>query len=244
MNQLLEHIFSSKTFTTRANETIQIHSETAKEQCEFLQRLISENKFSKSIEIGFAYGMSALAITEAVVKNNGKHVIIDKFENTGWNGVGLDLMAQAGYMENIEFYEEFCYIVLPKFLHEGKKFDFAYIDSTKQLDWLLVDFFFLDKLLVKNGIIVFDDVTFPGIRKLLRYIVQFPGYKVYDTFPKNQEIHFGGNLLSLLRRLPKTNKYLKQNLTLTDYDLGINSQCVALRKVNDDSRNWDWHKDF
>ncbi|RTL56073.1 MAG: class I SAM-dependent methyltransferase [Sphingobacteriales bacterium] len=244
MNQLLKSVFESKTFTTKDKKCIQIHSETGKEQCDFLQRLISENKFSNSIEIGFAYGISALAITEEIVKNNGRHVIIDKFENTGWDGVGLDLIAQAGYSQNIDFHEEFCYIVLPKLLEEGRKFDFAYIDSTKQLDWLLVDFFFLDKLLIKNGIIVFDDVSFPGIRKLLRYISQFPDYKVYDTFPKNQKSHFGGNVLTILKMLPKTDKYLKSNITLTDFDLGINSHCVALQKVNDDSRNWDWHKDF
>lgn len=244
MNQLLESVFSTNTFLTRDKETIKIHSETGKKQCEFLQKLIAENKFSKSIEIGFAYGMSSLAITEEIVKNNGQHVIIDKFQNTDWNGVGLDLLEQAGYSSNIEFYEEFCYVILPKLLEEGRKFDFAYIDSTKQFDWLLVDFFFLDKLLVNNGIIVFDDVSFPGIRKLLRYISQFPDYKVYDTFPKNQEIHFGGKVLPILKSFSKTRKHLKENILQTDFDLGINSHCVALQKLNNDSRNWDWHKEF
>ena len=237
MNELLEKVFATKSFITKDKENIRIHSETKKSQCIFLQRLISENKFSNSIEIGFAYGMSALAITEEVVKNNGKHVIIDKFENTGWKGVGLDLIDQAGYSKNIEFYEEFCYTILPKLLAEGRKFDFAYIDSTKQLDWLLVDFFFLDKLFVKNGIIVFDDVSFRGVRKLLRYISQFPDYKVYDTHPGKKKGYFGRKILSILNVLPK-------NIILTDFRLGINSHCVALQKINEDSRNWDWHKDF
>lgn len=244
MNQLLEDVFATQTFLTQDKRSIQIHSETGKAQCEFIQRLILENKFSNSIEIGFAYGMSALAITEEITKNNGRHVIIDKFENTGWNGVGLDLITQAGYFSNIEFYEEYCYVVLPKLLEQGRKFDFAYIDSTKQLDWLMVDFFFLDKLLEKNGIIVFDDVSFPGIRKLLRYISQFPDYKVYDTFPKNQKLNFGGKVLSMLKLMPKSSKYIKENITMTDFELGINSHCVALQKLNNDSRNWDWHKEF
>jgi predicted O-methyltransferase YrrM len=244
MNQLLEKVFISKTFLTKEKDYVKIHSETGRAQCQFLQRIISENKFSNSIEIGFAYGISALAITEEVVKNNGRHVIIDKFENEGWKGVGLDLLDQAGYSQNIEFYEEFCYVVLPRFLAEGRKFDFAYIDSTKQLDWLLVDFFFLDKVLEKNGVIVFDDASFPGVRKLLRYISQFPGYKVYDTFPKNQEVNLPGKVLSILRWLPYHKKFLKENISKTDFSLGINSHCVALQKINEDSRNWDWHKDF
>ncbi len=170
--------------------------------------------------------------------------MIDKFENSGWKGVGLDLMNQAGYSENFKFYEEYCYVVLPKLLADGKKYDFAYIDSTKQLDWLLVDFFFLDKLLEKNGIVVFDDVTWPGIRKLLRYLSQFPDYKVYDTFPENKKPFYKSKISSLLRILPKASKYIKENFILTDYELGISTHCVALQKINEDSRNWDWHKDF
>jgi predicted O-methyltransferase YrrM len=245
MNKLLETVFETRTFLTKENMSINIHSETGKEQCKFLQRIISENKFSKSIEIGFAYGISALAIAEEIVKNNGRHIIIDKFENTVWNGVGLDLICQAGYSQNIDFLEEFSYVALPKLLEEGRTFDFAYIDSTKQLDWLLVDFFFLDKLLEKGGIIVFDDVTFPGIRKLLRYIAQFPDYKVYDTFPENRTNIYNGKLNTpLIKKIPKIKNLISPNLLLTDYDLGINSHCVALKKINEDSRNWDWHKDF
>lgn len=244
MNKLLESVFETKTFTTKDNTVIKIHSETNKEQCEFLQKIILENKCSKSIEIGFAYGTSTLAITDAIIKNGGSHTVIDKFENSSWNGVGLDLMSQAGYSEKLEFHEEYCYNVLPKLLAEGRKFDFAYIDSTKQFDWLLVDFFYLDKLLEKNGIIVFDDVYFKGIRKLLRYLSQFPDYNVYDTYPKNNQSTYRGKIMSMLKMFPKATKYLNPEITLTDYQLGINTHCVALQKTNEDSRNWDWHKEF
>lgn len=244
MNKLLESAFANRVLVTSNGKNIELHSETNKDQCEFLQKIIRENNLSKSLEIGFAYGISSLAIVEEIAKNNGKHILIDKFEISSWEGVGLDLIKQAGYFDNIEFYEDFCYIVLPKLLESGQKFDFAYIDSTKQFDWILVDFFFIDKLLKKNGIIVFDDVTFPGIRKLLRYISQFPDYKVYDTYPKNQKISSKRKLLSLLKVLPKSKWYLKENILLNDQELGINSHCVAIQKINDDSRNWDWHKDF
>lgn len=244
MHQLLENIFETHYFSTLDKKEVKIHAETGKEQCAFLQGIIADNSFTRSVEIGFAYGVSALAITEAIVKNNGHHTIIDKFEHTSWDGVGLDLLAQAGYLKDISFHEEYCYITLPKLLAQGKKFDFAYIDSTKQLDWLLVNFFYLDKLLAQGGVIVFDDVTFPGIRKLLRYIVQFPDYRIYGTHIKNKEVRLDRKMLSMLRMLPKSKSYLKENLVLTDFELGINAHCVALQKLNEDSRNWDWHKDF
>jgi predicted O-methyltransferase YrrM len=244
MNKLLENVFSTKLFLTGKNETIKIHSETSKEQCEFLQKIISKNNFSSSIEIGFAYGISTLAITEEIVKNGGKHVVIDKFELSEWDGVGLDLLSQAGFSKNIEFYEEYCYITLPKLLEQERKFDFAYVDSTKQMDWLMVDFFYLDKLLKLDGIIIYDDVTFPGIRKLFRYITQFPNYRIYEVFPENYRSSSKRKLLSLLKYLPKANYYLKENILKTDYEMGLNSSCIALQKVSEDNRKWDWHKEF
>jgi predicted O-methyltransferase YrrM len=230
MNKLLEKVFESQKFLTKDNLTINIHSNTGKEQCQFLQRIILENKFSKSIEIGFAYGISALAIIEEIEKQNGKHVVIDKFQNSDWNGVGLDLINQAGYSEYIYFNEEYSYVTLPKLLEEGRSFNFAYIDSTKLLDFLLVDFFFLDKLLEKGGIIVFDDVAFLGIRKLLRYIAQFPNYIVHDTFPKNIIGMYNNRFLTLIKKIPIFKKILRKDLLTTDYDLGIYSHCVALKK--------------
>lgn len=246
MHPLLENLFETGQFTTTKNEPVKIHSETSAGQCSFLQKIIEENHFKRSIEIGFAYGVSALAITESVVKNGGSHTVIDIYENTQWNGVGLDLIEQAGYSKDIEFIEQYCYTALPKLLEQGRNFDFAYIDSTKQFDWLLVDFFFLDKILETGGVIVFDDVTFPGIRKLLRYISRFPNYTVYKNYPKNEiKVPLGRKVTLALKILPKWyRKYLSDDVKNDDYKLGINSHCVVLKKTGADQRNWDWHIDF
>lgn len=244
MNKILENIFETKKFINSKNQTIDIHSETRKEQCEYLQNIIRNNNFKKSIEIGFAFGISTLAITEEIVNNGGSHLVIDKFQHSDWNGDGIDLVNQAGYTEKIEYFEEFCYVVLPLLLEKGRKFDFAYIDSTKQFDWLLVNFFYIDKLLEINGIIVFDDVSFPGIRKLLRYISQFPNYKVYSQNPNNNRMSQLRKLSKFLKLLPYHDKLLSIEILKPDFDLGINSHCVAIQKMNNDARNWDWHVSF
>jgi predicted O-methyltransferase YrrM len=244
MNKLLKEIFEKKEFLSENNEIIKIHSETSKEQCEFLQNVIRENNFKKSIEIGFAFGMSTLAITEEIVNNGGSHLVIDKFQYDGWGGYGLELIKRAGYSDKIEFYEDYCCHVLPDLLKEGRKFDFAYIDSTKQIDWLMVNFFYLDKLLEINGIIVFDDVVFPSIRKLLRYIVQIPCYKVYAVYPENYNVSLPRKISQLFKRIPKSDKILKEEITTSDSELGINTNCVAIQKISVDDRNWDWHVSF
>ena len=130
MNALLTEICNTQKFTNKAGKIINIDSHTSYDQCLFLQDLIAKNNFTKSIEIGFAYGTSTVAIAEAIAKNNGKHVVIDKFQIDQWGSYGLEIVDLAGYSDYIEFYEKFCYETLPILLLEGRTFNFAYIDST------------------------------------------------------------------------------------------------------------------
>jgi predicted O-methyltransferase YrrM len=244
MHPLLENTIAKGKFVNKDQQIIEINSGTPREQCEFLQQIILENNFKKSIEIGFAYGISTLAITEAVVKNGGSHTVIDKFEIDGWSGNGLDLIAQAGLKEKLEFREEWCYEALPELLKEKRTFDFAYIDSTKQFDWIMMNFFFLDRLLDKNGVIVFDDADFPGIRKVLRLVCQFPSYEVEAQFPLNIKPSMNRRIFSSIKIIPGFSKLLKQEVVSSDYKRGLNARCVAVRKKGDDNRPWDWHEDF
>lgn len=241
MHALLQQTFETKKFTNSKNEVIPIHSETSKEQCIFLQTLIRENKFKSSVEIGIAYGMSTLAIVESITENGGKSVALDPFQYEDWGGNGLDLVKQAGYSDSLEFVNELSFLALPRFHDQGRKFDFAYIDTVKIFDYLMVDFFFLDRLLEVNGVIVFDDVTFPGIRKLLRYLSQLPHYEICGQVPQNSK------LVSIRKRAFKSivpDFALKEELRVTDYALGVNTHCVALRKTAEDNRRWDWHTPF
>ena len=95
-----------------------------------------------------------------------------------------------------------------------------------------------------NGVIVFDDANFPGIRKLLRYICQYPGYKIYATFPENYKNGRKRRLLNLFRYLPKSSYFIREDIITSDFELNINSGCVAIQKIDDDKRNWDWHVNF
>ncbi len=244
MNAELEEIFTTGKFVNQRGETVKVHSETNREQCRYLQKIIEDHGFRKSVEIGFAYGTSTLAIVESIARADGHHVVIDKFQHSSWGGNGLDLVEKAGFRERVTFHEEFCYIMLPSLLERKMSFDFAYIDSTKQFDWLLVDFFYLDLMLDVNGVIVFDDVTFPSIRKLLRFLSQYPHYRVHSQFPRNSLAKKWVRAAGKLGRLPHAEKLLRNEILRTDTELGVNAHAVALQKTGPDERRWDWHAPF
>ncbi|HVU98918.1 MAG TPA: class I SAM-dependent methyltransferase [Puia sp.] len=244
MHPLLEGIFATRQFRNSKNEIVKISSETSKGQCEYLQAIIRDKGYNRSLEIGFAYGTSTLAIVEEVAKKNGRHTVIDKFQLEGWGGNGLDLVRQAGYGDSLEFIGKFCYASLPELMSAGRRFDFAYIDSTKQLDWLLVDFFYIDKMLDPGGMIVFDDVSFPGIRKLLRYLSQFPDYRIHSQYPVNAPITGLRKAAGVLKGIPGMKKLLRPEILVSDYEMGLNAECIALEKTGEDQRRWDWHAEF
>jgi predicted O-methyltransferase YrrM len=244
MHPLLQSIYASGSFTKSTGEQFKVIGETSLKQCEFLQSLIRKYNCSKSLEIGFAFGLSTLAIAEAIVANNGKHIVIDKFQLTDWNGTGLDLVKQAGYADKVEFREQFCYEVLPELLAKGTKIDFAYIDSTKQFDWLMMNFFFIDRLLVDGGVVVFDDLGYYGIRKLIRFLRQYPHITIESIFPENVKPGFSERLSAKINSLPFIRSIARQSQTVADYNAGINGHCIALRKTSEDKRSWDWHAEF
>ncbi len=241
MHSSLEKVFASKSFLNEKEEVVHICGETSKGQCEFIQKILLENNFTETLEIGLAYGISTLAILEIVAGKGGKHFVIDKFQTAEWGGNGLSLIRQNGYGHQLEFFEDFSYNVLPKFIETGKRFDFAYIDSTKVFDWLLVDFFLIDKMLKVGGVIVFDDTGYYSVRKLSRFISRLPHYKVEAQFPKNEDPGMFKKVLGGIFHSIGLQSFSK---TYDDYQKGLNAGCTAFRKTGEDQRDWKWHQDF
>lgn len=245
MNNLLNDIFENGCFLTTEGEKVKFHSETPKGQCEYIQKLILDHKLRKSIEIGMAHGLSTLAICESINFNEGKrHVAIDPFEITDWGGFGIKLIENSNYFNMLDFKERHCYEALSELIVNDERFDFAYIDSVKQFDWIIADFFLIDKLLEVDGIIVLDDVSWPGIRKVTRFISRLPHYKVVDQFPENKPSKRKQLLKKIFNYLPKNQLIIRNDLIDTDFDLSINCRSVAFQKIGNDDRNWDWHEEF
>jgi hypothetical protein len=105
------------------------------------------------VEIGLANGASAVAIASALACNGGGRLIsIDPNQRQGYEGRGLAALAQSGLAGFHELMEEPSYLALPELLRRGVKAEFAYIDGWHSFDYVVVDFFYVDKLLVPGGV--------------------------------------------------------------------------------------------
>jgi predicted O-methyltransferase YrrM len=249
MHQILRDIFETKQVRGKDGSILPLHSNTTSEQCAFLQELIDETRPESSLEVGLAYGISTIAILEALGKTGKtfQHKVIDPFQQD-WKDIGLLNIERAGFREQVTFYRKFSDQVLPELYAQGLKVQFAYIDSTKVFDVLMTDVYYITKMLETGGILVLDDCGFPGIRLLVRYLSQHPAYKVYRGFqkdyPSGKKRLLTNVYHSLAGLLPLKQHVFTGHNFKKDEALGVNYSCVAFKKIKEDDRHWDWHCDF
>jgi predicted O-methyltransferase YrrM len=121
---------------------------------EALARWVLQEKATRTIEIGLAYGVSALYICRALVDSgasDARHVVLDPFQAARFANCGLQVLEEAGVNCLVEFHAEMSQIVLPTFFKEDRRFDFAFLDANHRFDSVFVDLFYLGRLLRRGG---------------------------------------------------------------------------------------------
>lgn len=162
---------------------------------EYLQFLIRKFQPQRSLEIGLAYGVSSLYICDALSEVKGEviHTIIDPLQGSLYKNIGLLNLERAGLDGMVEFHEAPSEHTLPLLWRGNRKFDFIFIDGCHEFAYCFLDFFYSSKLLVKNGVLVFDDCDFPTIRKVVDYVDEHPGFKrlgsvKYECSPPGERV--------------------------------------------------------
>ena len=152
---------------------------------ESLREWVVKERAVTAIEVGLAFGFSALYICEGLLQNTeakAKHTIIDAFQTQKdkYDSYGLNILAKAGLEKNIEFHGEKSHFVLPRLLREDRKFDFGFIDGCHLFDYVFLDLFYLGQLIKMGGIIFMDDYDRVTIRKAATFFVKNLDWKIEE----------------------------------------------------------------
>ena len=153
---------------------------------ETLREWVQRENAAHTIEIGLAFGFSALYICEGLLLNGylePKHVALDPWQISGYASRGLEILEQAGVRSLVEFHDEKSQIALPQFLKEGRLFDLAFVDGNHRFDAVFLDLYYLGHLIRKGGIVILDDYDLPGIHKAATFFINNLGWKVEETSP-------------------------------------------------------------
>jgi predicted O-methyltransferase YrrM len=222
------------------------------EEGDFLWRLVRDNGYRKTIEVGCALGISALYICDAAAHGGAAHTAIDPFQSTQWQSLGVKNIEARG-IQAFSLLEELSELALPKLLAQKETYDFAFIDGWHTFDHTLVDFFYLNRMVRVGGMIAFDDANWPAVTKVLRYLSAYPAYEVVLPTGSGSKAVKRKLQQALLRTFYAGSRLIPRKLRnelFSEHVLSGQSKyaafpsVVALKKVAEDERNWDWYSPF
>ncbi len=162
--------------------------------CDILRDTLVADNTRVVIEVGLAYGSSALAIGEALCLTGVaeiSHVVIDPFQEAAYDNVGWDAVIAAGLAGHTRLVGEASSVALPRLVAEGLTADAAFVDGSHRFHEVFVDLYFLRKLVRAGGLVILDDSAWPSVAAAVRY---------FDLNLGWQPVGIAGRLTA--RRLP------------------------------------------
>jgi predicted O-methyltransferase YrrM len=141
-----------------------LHSHVDEAEGDLIRRVITEVQPSTYLEVGLAYGMSALYATEALraLGRPYTHIVVDAFQRRDWHGVGLALLERHAGKDRVRFLEERSEYALPRLAEQGLVVDAAFIDGWHSFDQVAVDFYYVHRMLRVGGVAMLDDADWPS----------------------------------------------------------------------------------
>jgi predicted O-methyltransferase YrrM len=174
----LNTMLQTRAIFSPAGEYRRLHAQTKLPEHIELRKALEQTKAKHTLEVGFAYGTSALVFAEhhQKQKNTGVcHTILDPNQyGTGeghWEGIGMENMKRIGFESHIKLVEESSVFALPD-LAKTVKLDVALIDGLHLFDYTLIDIFYCLHMLRVGGILLVDDKRMKAITAVSKYVTR------------------------------------------------------------------------
>ena len=182
-NDALNKMYATGRAVTSDGQTIVLQSVVRPEFANSIYTLVKRERPEVVVEVGLAHGATALAIATALAENgSGQLVSIDPFQSTDWQGAAVAALKRSGLAHVHTLIEEPDWVALPQLVQElGRACDLAYIDGLHSLEYVLLDFFYVDRLLRVGGVIGFNDCDWPAVIPTLRFAQRHRHYEPLDV---------------------------------------------------------------
>jgi hypothetical protein len=243
---ILRDAFRENGVFDQRGERIQLHSNVSLAEAVSLYRIVGEIKPQVSAEVGFAQGVSTLAILQAHADHaSGIHHVIDPFQGN-FGDVGLEMVKRARLESRLCFHRKFVEEVVP----DLPPLQFAFIDASHLFDLTLVEFVLMDKRLEIGGMIAFHDTWMPSLQKVVRYILANRDYEVVPTVDlsglsgeQTVKWRIKAIIRAALHCVPGKARLFRDEV-LRPWDTFRLPNMVVFRKQAEDKRDWTFHQSF
>lgn len=174
--------------------------------CDQVRDLLVEEQAGTVVEVGLGYAGSALAIGEALLRAGSRtprHVVIDPFQYTAYDGVGWELLRDADLDDVAELVTEPSQQFLARLAGAGFTADAAFVDGSHHFHDVFVDLHFLSGIVRPGGIVLLDDVWWPSVAAAAAYFETNLGWRpVPDALADGTTDPAGGRPRTRAYRLP------------------------------------------
>ncbi len=173
MHEFLQRMLREKKTIDLQGRELEVSGGISEYEAQFLIRLIGERQPRVCLETGVAYGVSSLAICQALSRLPGerKHFGIDPNQSRDYGGAALAALQQCGCAQVFQLLEGPSHVMLPRLLEQGTKLDLALVDGWHTFDYTLLDVFYADKMLRQGGILLVHDMLhLPSKRKVWNFL--------------------------------------------------------------------------
>lgn len=152
-----------------------------------INRLARSIRANRTLEIGLAYGFSAIWMLNAIgQQDEGCHIAVDPYEKELWSGIGLEQVGRyCTRRSSFKWIPETSLDALTSMIRNGETVDLAFIDGNHRYDNTLLDFFLVDQILRVGGIVAFDDVWMPAVRTVASFVETNRSYRLIPQQARN-----------------------------------------------------------
>ena len=138
-----------------------------------LRALMLERRPVRTLEIGLAYGGSALAFAashrDVAHAPARQHTALDPFQDE-WDNAALAALNRAGLDGYLDFRSERSATALPALTAQQASFGLIYVDGSHLFEDVFIDAYFGFRLLTDDGLILFDDCSIDHVAKVLGFV--------------------------------------------------------------------------
>jgi len=245
IKEIVRALYEKRTVVGRSGRVHELRGEIAPQEGAFLFDVIQRDPdIRRTLEVGCACGLSSLHICAGILDRQGaSHTIVDPFQHSQWDGAGVRNLESAG-IGFFDLIEEESELALPRLLADNEgQFDLVFVDGWHTFDHTLLDCFYATRLLRIGGALVIDDVAFASVRRVVDFLKQYPCYEELGALkrraPKSLKKRAARALLSPIKKSFWA-KVLAHPVYRGVFDTHV-AEMIALIKLGDDSRNWNWH---
>jgi predicted O-methyltransferase YrrM len=248
MNPIVDEIFKAGVVHDNEGNEYPLGSNVDVEEGTYLSDLIaSDASIVKTLEVGCAYGLSALFICDALKDRAGcSHTVIDPRQMDYWHGVGIAHIERSG-IDFVRFILEPSELALPDLLRsEPDSFDLVFIDGWHTFDQVLLDLYYANRLLKVGGYVVADDSNWASVASAVSYFEKYPAFEPV-TSPRLEPQTWRqrvARIASAIIPAALARTVLPESVYFSIYQRMRYPSMVALKKIAADTRSYDWFGGF